>query len=285
MTPSAWTAAAILGALGFALFISTFADGPRTARASSFARSVGLDLPPSLRAAVTERVAMRHRGGALGLVLGIALGALILSMSGVSGASVAAPLVLIGGAFSGLAIGVAVTSARASAPLDSTAVKYARTSAVSLRDYVAPLERTGARVVVPLAVIATVAAFMVGAPLSGVLAVLTVLGAASLVFFEVAGRRILNRAQPAASPAELTWDDAVRASVLRDIVTAPISLGAYALVVSASTVVDTVLKGNDLATLGILLAATIPAVTLSIAAVTSRPQRYFLRRLWPAVTA
>ena len=285
MNPSAWTAAAVIGALGIALIISTFTPGQRAARANSFARSVGLALPESLRAAVTERVALRHRGGAIGMVIGIATSAFALSIDPASGASFAAPFVLIGGAFSGLAVGVALTSARAAAPLDPDAVKYARTTAVTLTDYVAPLERTGARIVVALAVAVALVAVIAGVALGVVLVALTLLGVAALVFFEVAGRRIVDRSQQAASPVELTWDDAVRASVLRDIVTAPITLGAYALVVSTSALVDQLLHGNDFANVGIVLAAVVAAIALAVAAITSRPQRYFLTRLWPEVKA
>lgn len=285
MNPSAWTAAIAIAVLGTALIISTFLARSRAARAGSFARSVGLDLPDSLRAAVTERVALRHRGGAIGMIIGIATSVFVLSVYPSSGQSFAAPFVLVGGAFAGLAIGVAITSARAAAPLDPNAVKYARPNAVALNDYVAPLERTGARIVVALAVASVIAAFIAGVAFGGVLAALTVLAGGALVFFEVAGRRIVDRSQPAGSPAELAWDDAVRASVLRDIVTAPITLGAYTLVVSAAALVEKLLQGNDLANGAILLASVIAAVTLAIVAITSRPQRYFLRRLWPEAKA
>lgn len=285
MNESAWIAAAVIGALGFALVVSTFNPGARAARASSFARSVGLTLPDSLRAVVTERVALRHRGGGIGLVIGIATSAFVLSMNRASSESFAAPFVLIGGAFAGLAIGAAIAAARASAPLDPDAVKYARPSAVALSDYVAPLERTGARVTVGLSVAAVLAALAVGAPIGGILVGLTLLGILALVLFEIAGRRIVDRSQPAQSPAELTWDDAVRASVLRDMVTAPLSLGAYALVVSGSVLVDALLAGNYLANTAIVLASVVVAVTVAITAITSRPQRYFLRRLWPEVAA
>jgi len=285
MNPSAWTAAIVIVVLGIALIVSTFLARSRAARADGFARSVGLDLPASLRAAVTERVALRHRGGAIGMIVGIATSVFVLSIYPSSDQSFAAPFVLVGGAFAGLAIGVAITSARAAAPLDPTAVKYARTSAVSLSDYVAPLERTGARIVVGLAVAVAIASVIVGVPLGGILVTLTALAAGALAFFEVAGRRIVDRSQPAGSPAELAWDDAVRASVLRDIVTAPITLGAYAVVVSAAALVERLLQGNDFANGAIVLAAVIAAVTLATVAITSRPQRYFLRRLWPEVKA
>ncbi len=284
MNPSAWTAAAVIGALGLALIVSTFNPGQRAARANSFARSVGLEIPDSLRAVITERVALRHRSGAIGMIVGIATSAFLLSMDPASSENFASPFLLIGGAFAGLAIGVTFSAARAAAPIDPDAVKYARTNAVALDDYVAPLERTGGRVVVGLAVVTLIAALVVGAPVSGILVALAALGVAALLVFEIAGRRIVSRSQPAQSPSDLAWDDAVRASVLRDMITAPIILGADAVVVAGGALVTRLLAGSDFANGAILMAVIVAAIALAVAAITSRPQRYFLRRLWPEVT-
>ena len=285
MNPSAWTAAAVIGALGLALIVSTFNPGQRAARANNFARSVGLDIPDSLRPVITERVALRHRSGAIGMIVGIATIAFLLSMDPTSGENFASPFLLIGGAFAGLAIGVSFSAARAAAPIDPDGVKYARTNAVTLGDYVAPLERTGGRIVVGLAIATLVAALAVGAPISGILVALTVLGIAALLVFEIAGRRVVSRAQPAQSPSDLAWDDAVRASVLRDMITAPIILGADAVVVAGGALVTRLLAGSDFANGAILMAVIVAAIALAVAAITSRPQRYFLRRLWPEVRA
>ena len=188
---------------------------------------------------------------------------------------------LIGGAFAGLAVGVAISAARTSAPLDPEAVKYARPSAVALSDYVAPLERTGGRIVVGLAVVTLITAVLAGARISVPLIALTALAVAALLVFEVAGRRIVDRAQPAQSPSDLRWDDAVRSSVLRDMITAPIILGADAVVVAAGALIDHLLSGSDVANVILVIACFAVAAALATAAITSRPQRYFLSRLWP----
>lgn len=285
MNTTAWIVAALIAAFGIARVFGTYQSAQREGRAAAFARAVALVLPDALRPVVTERVALRNRGAALGLVAGIATTALVLATNDANSAQFASPFLLIGGAFAGVAVGVALAAARASAPLDPQAVKYARPSAVTLDDYVAPLERAGARIVVALAVITVGAAIATGAAVSGVLIGLVVLGVAALIVFEVAGRRIVGRGQPAESPTHLAWDDAVRASVLRDMVTAPIILGADAVVVAGGALVDHLLGGSDLAQIAIVVVCVLAAAGLAIASITSNPQRYFLRRLWPAGAA
>jgi hypothetical protein len=285
MNTSAWVVAGLIAAFGIAYFVGTYRPAQRVQRAEGFARSVGLPLTDALRAVVTERVALRHRGGSAGLVIGILAGAFVLDQDPASSENYATPFLLIGGAFAGAAIGVAIAASRVAAPLDPDAVKFARPSAVALDDYVAPLERTGGRLVVGLAVVTLAAALVFDAPVSGALMALAVLAVAALLFFEIAGRRIVDRAQPAQSPADLTWDDAVRASVLRDMVTAPIILGADTVVVAGGALIDHVLAGSELARIALVVVCVAAAIALAIAAITSRPQRYFLRRLWPAVTA
>lgn len=285
MNTSAWIVAAVVAAFGIAYLVGSLRPAQRTQRAEAFARSVGLPLSDALRPVVTSRIALRQRGGAAGLVVGVVASAFLLNADQSSGEQYATTFLLIGGAFAGAAIGVAIAASRVSAPLDPHAVKYARPSAVALSDYVAPLERTGVRVVVVLAAATLAAALAFGAAVSGVLVALGVLGVAALVFFEIAGRRIVARAQPAQSPADLTWDDAVRASVLRDMVTAPIILGADTVVVAGGALIDHVFAGSEAARIALVIVCFAAAITLAIAAITSRPQRYFLTRLWPAVAA
>ena len=282
MNPSAWIAAAAIVILGLGLIALTFSARFSADRAESFARSVGLELPAQLRAFVTARIARRHRAGSVGMILGTGAAALLLATDTRSSENFASPFLLFAGSFVGLAIGVAISSVTSSRRTDPDAVKYARTAAVSLSDYVAPLERTGARIVVALAVAAVIAAYATGVVTNPVLAGLAALAVASLVLFEVAGRRLVERSQPATSPAELSWDDAVRASQLRDIVTAPLTLGSFSVVIGAGAIVD-----GMTATFGIaaLAAVGLASITLVTVAIVSRPQRYFLTRLWPAVKA
>jgi hypothetical protein len=280
MNTSSWIVAGLIGAFGLAYFIGSYRPGQRAQRAQAFASSVGLTLTDALRDVVTDRIALRHRGGAAGLVVGIAATAFILGTDPNSSDYFATPFLLIGGGFAGAAIGVAIAATRASAPLDPDAVKFARSSAVSLSDYVAPLERTGARLVVALGVVTLAAAIATGAKVSAVLIALAALGVASQLVFEIVGRRIVDRAQPSSSPADLTWDDAVRSSVLRDMVTAPIILGADTVVVAGGALIEHSLAGADAAKIVLVIACFVAAAALATAAIVTRPQRYFLTRLW-----
>ena len=282
MNPSAWIAAAAIVILGLGLIALTFSSRFSADRAESFARSVGLELPPPLRAAVTARIARRHRAGSVGMILGTAAAAFLLATDTRSSENFASPFLLFAGSFVGLAIGVAISSVTSSRTTDPDAVKYARTAAVALDDYVAPLERTGARIVVALAVAAVIAAYATGVVANPVLAALGGLAVASLVLFEVAGRRLVERSQPATSPAELAWDDAVRASQLRDIVTAPLTLGSFSLVIGLGAIVDRLSDSYGFTAIAV---TGFGAIALVVASIVSRPQRYFLRRLWPAVEA
>lgn len=282
MNTSAWIVAGLIGAFGLAYFVGTYRPAQRAQRAHGFAGSVGLALPDALRDVVTDRIALRQRGGSAGLVAGIAATAFILSTDLRSSEYFATPFLLIGGAFAGAAIGVAIAATRASAPLDPDAVKFARASAVSLSDYVSPLERTGGRIVVALGVVTLIAAIATGAEVSAVLIALAALGVASLLVFEIVGRRIVDRAQPSISPADLTWDDAVRSSVLRDMITAPIILGADTVVVAGGALIEHSLAGSDAAKIALVVACFVAAGALATAAIVTRPQRYFLTRLWPA---
>jgi hypothetical protein len=165
---------------------------------------------------------------------------------------------------------------------------------VTVADYLAPIERQGARATTlgsvltliatlvtlawtefpPAAIAATIAA-----------AALTLLSVASLVLLEVFGRRIVERPQPAGSPAELAWDDALRSVALRDLVTAPIAVGLYGVTLGIvalanalpiSAVAAAVLSGVAMCT----FAAVVLALVVSI---TNKPQQHYLRRLWPEV--
>ena len=91
MNTSAWMVAALVAAFGIASIVGTYSPARRSARAAEFARSVGLSLTETLRPVITDRVGLRQRGGAIGLVAGIATSAFVLSMDPASGEHFATP--------------------------------------------------------------------------------------------------------------------------------------------------------------------------------------------------
>ncbi|MEO7122959.1 MAG: hypothetical protein ABI400_07560, partial [Lacisediminihabitans sp.] len=166
-----------------------------------------------------------------------------------------------------------------------------------MADYVAPLERKGTLVAVVIAVAVTLIYIGIG---SGVVdtttplwrsgpAIVTTLAVASLVLFEVVGRRIVRKGQPAGSPTELAWDDALRSQRLRGLLTAPLTLSAYGGF-SALMELSTGFSAAGKPQLSLLF--SIPTVALgcavfvvAIVTLITRPQRFFLRRLWPNAEA
>jgi len=259
---------------------------PAYARYAALRRAhrLGITLPANLEAEVARRLMARQRGAAIGGILLTTLAAVAFQWElGVVNDSEQTGLFIVGAAFAGIGIGASVAALAARSDANPDRVRVARSNAVTVRDYVAPLELVGARAVV----IAAVVVLIVGAVLAATgadiglypIAVFAVFGAVSLAVFEVVSRRIVDRPQPAGSTAELVWDDAVRASTLRDLVTAPLALGAYCLIFGVFGVTGTGAPALLVTVVGgIFVAALLAAAIVSLVI---RPDGYFLRRLWP----
>lgn len=253
----------------------------RAYQQSSYLR---LDLPSRLQQAVSARLMARERGGIIGaLVVG---GATVLAFS--TGAIDIDPtltvLFLIGAVFAGVGLGTATAALTGKKQVPSDRPRVARSGVATVADYIAPIERVGAWVVVAIAVVLAVVV-AVAQPASGRLLVPTVLfavtAALALLLFEVASRRIVDASQPAGSTAEMIWDDALRSSAIRDLVTAPLALAVYGTVFAVFSLADQGVGATAVAGYigsGFAIAAL---VTTLLASVVSRPRRYFLARLWP----
>lgn len=289
----------VLALLGFLLLLILSLSFTRwfTERAAyKFATSVGIGLTDDLLPAVRARLALQQRGTALGGLLGLGTAALLVLNETELARSTFGSLTFAGIAIAGMSVGNALTAVRPDSRGDADQPRLARAGAVSLADYIAPLEHSGAFAAVALSV-STMFIFIIGssvmhpAPLlwrSGPL-ILAALSAASLIVFEVAGRRILRRGQPAGSPTELAWNDALRAQRLRSLISAPLVLGAYGTFasLSATSTAFTLIGGRPFA-VGFAtanLAFTVIAVVVLIMLWITKPQRFFLRRLWPNAEA
>ena len=103
-------------------------------------------------------------------------------------------------------------------------------------------------------------------------------------------RRILDRAQPAASPEALAWDDAIRAMTVREIVTAPLSLGVWGSLAIGISLTDSFNEGNQwpaglIAVNILVLVIAAGILAAAIYSIATKPQQHYLRRLWPDVAA
>lgn len=267
-----------------------------------FARRVDLPLPDALLWAQAETALTRRNvavdvGGSAGVAVAAALGLLLGAPDGLPGDTEAAreglwALIVAGAALAGAAGGAAWAGVRAASRRTPPAgPRLARPTAASAADYVAPVELWGARAagIAPAVALAVGVVIATGvdtvrpADLVNVGTVLAVLaGLAALGVGEVAGRRLLDLPQSAGSNLELAWNDALRARVLRDVVTAPLAIGLYAtcaLLTAASDGVRDPVIANGL--VGLVGLGIIAVAVITAASVASRPQRHFRRRLWP----
>ncbi|MBM7832197.1 hypothetical protein JOE59_002902 [Agromyces cerinus] len=269
---------------------------PRPRTIGRFARTVGLPLDgdEELERAVGERLRLRARWGTLGTLVGIAAcvpivlsGALTTHSDWGAGIAPFAWIVLLGVLFTGRGIGVAISILPAPPEVRRHGPRIARLPRPTVADYVAPIERTGARVLV-----ATAALLAVGVGLMPIeigpklLVAAATLGAlAALVAVELVSAALVARPQPAVNEQLLRWDDALRAQTLRDLVSVPLMFGALAVFTAATTgltwagslgdagMVTVNVVGN------LLILASLVVLAFSIAL---KPARYYLERLWPA---
>jgi len=262
--------------------------------------SVGLAVPEHLEPALRRRLVGRTVASLIGAIVGLAAAVAALQTRLVPSSEstdVAEFWLVFGGFFAGASIAAAIYALTAK-PARPEGERFARSGAVDLRDYLAPIDRLGARGAVALGIVTVLAATAVsGVGLTHSNAALSIggliviAGAVGLVLSEWASRRILDRPQPAGSPSELAWDDALRAQSLREIVTAPLSLGSWGSLAVLFTLVDAAdsAEVGGVATfwvgavgLVIVLIALFAAAGISIA---TKPQQHYLRRLWPEVAA
>jgi hypothetical protein len=281
---ASWFISIFVGILAVIGFGVTYVPLYARWRAYQQASYLRLDLPLRLERAVGSRLVTRERGGIVGaLVFG---GAAVTCFA--TGMLDTDPSItvffLVGAVFAGAGVGTAVAALTGKKQVPSDQPRVARSGAATVADYIAPVERIGARVVV--AIVTAVAVWVaIAAPGDSRLLVPTTLFAVAavltLALFEFASRRIVGASQPAGSTAELVWDDVIRSSVIRDLVSAPLALAVYGTVFGVAALAEQSAGAAAVAGyvgMGLVLAGL--AVTLVLSVVT-RPRRYFITRLWP----
>ena len=276
----------ILAAVGMIVVIgASYVPWYARYRAYQHAVYLRLDLPSRLERVVGARLMARERGAGIGGFVFTVAAILVLTLwSDPLDDALLGSWFVVGALLAGAGVGTAVAALITRGDVAPGRPRVARAGAVAVRDYVAPFERIGARVVVVLAVAAWIVVTAVDVPDDGALALglafFAVAGAVTLVLFEVASRRIVDVPQPAGSTAELVWDDAIRASALRDLLTGPLALGTYGLVFGA---VGLGAIGNSAASAAAFVGGGIVVASLVVNLIVgfvSRPARYFLDRLW-----
>jgi hypothetical protein len=262
------------------------------------ARQVNLALTPEVRPLVIERIVARERAHLVGTIAGIVVGfVLILVLPTTVRRHLATDLLffpppLLFAVF-GLILGVTV------APVATAAMslrrrngtRIARAITPSIDDYVPRSEIwPAAAAAACVAVTLSVGVALVGSHGStdrGPLllshgAMFGYVALAALLIGKLLSRRILQTGQVAASGQELAWDDALRASTLRDLSSRPQLLAAIAQIQLAQSIGDR-LDLPALASLTIemgILGSALVFLLLGLAGQATTPSQHYWRRLW-----
>jgi len=290
MTPGMWTVSIAFTLCALVALALNLIPAYRISRVTTLGRSVGLAVPTDLAAALAARLTRRSLITWVGSLLGLGavVAAVLLGVVNSSGElSSASDIWLIAG---GIVIGIAAGAVVNALTLKSvmpTGERFARSGAVGVNDYLAPIDLVGCRVAVIIGALALLAWTIVSTDAFFTVGTVTILLAIlSLAFFESAVRRILDRGQPVASPAELAWDDALRAMSMRSTATAPMCLGIWgALAVCIDLAGEST---NDAGFATAVAAGVVVFVSIFIAAAVSiatKPQQHYLRRLWPEIAS
>ena len=276
-------------------FARTFREESIAAMVNRLERTVGLAIPDELRPAIGRNIVRRQRIKLASTVVAAAAMSIVAFTVTFPDANYRG-IVVVGSVLAGSLVGVAIGSLQWPAQRHDDGLRVAKAGAVSLRDYVPRWELRGARILVALSatiffgsVLATATglATVSDLPMARTSAYFTGIAVLSLIFFEVVGRRIVGRAQPNGSEMELVWDDALRAVDLRALASTPLTIGLLGVFFGAS---DLALSLPDLqANPGLLTTLTVAGwvvvagvFAMAFATLTSRPERFFLLRLWPA---
>lgn len=291
-----WAIVGVYLAIGVAVLIANALPHAQERSVLKFATSVGVALPNVLAEPIRRRILSGMRGNVIGGTIGVVLSTWAFAAETSSGQFVLGPLAMVGGAFAGSAVGNSVAAILSVRRAPDHRVRYARAIAVELNDYVSRTERSLARVSVALAVVSLLAGMacvsLGWAHFSGswsvqgsVIFALTVV--ASLVVFEVVGRRVVAMGNHVGSPEELVWEDAMRSRAVREIAYAPVFLGLYGILLSNFALTTGEPGAGSRAIVIVAAALSVAAVVIAVGALIAAllPHRHFLRRLWPVLAA
>lgn len=231
-------------------------------------------------------IAIRVRASGAGGLAGLGIGLAVVATRPADDFSA---WLAVGSFFVGLGLGGALGALLARPRPPATGVRIARARDLRIADYVAPVELIGARILVVVATSTSVLTIVLLATLTDEtasmmpLGVITALAIASLVIFEVGARAIVGQASPAEDPTSLAWEDALRADTLRGLVTAPLTFGCVAVALSTVGAFGLLPLSAGSIVLGAVvpIAVLLGTITVGIVAQLSKPQRHFLRVLWP----
>lgn len=291
-----WSIVGVYLTIGIGVLIVNARPHAQERAVLKLAQSVGIPLPERLGDTIRRRILSSRRGNVVGGMVGVVLSTWAIASEMPSEQFVLGPVVVVGGALAGSAVGISIAAILSARRGSDNRVRYARALAVKLDDYVSSTERWLARGSGALAVVSLIAGTVCvslgwanyASNWSIVRSIaFALIVTAALAVFEVAGRRIVAMGNHAGSPEELVWEDATRSLALRDVASAPAFLGLYGILLGniglATGGPNAGSPGIAVVAAGLGVATVLIAVVMLVAAL--QPQRYFLRRLWPELAA
>ena len=291
MTAILWWVVAVCLVMGAALLIVNALPHAQEKALLRFQNNVGVDLPQRLAERLRRRMLINRRSSLIGGMAGILVSALIVDSRAPSSPNTLDTFILIAGAFAGPTLAISIAALLTASKDSDDHVRYARSHAVGLSDYVPPLERWVARGLTLLA-IAFLAAWSISSWLRPAAsdtqafingALFTLIAAGTLLICEIAGRRIVAMGIRAGSPEKLVWEDAIRSLTVRDLAGAPALVGLYAIMWTAPALLSEGAGAAVVNSTGLMVSFGV--IVVAIISMVFKPERHFLRRLWPELAA
>jgi hypothetical protein len=261
-----------------------------------FSRKFGLDVPDGMEPAIRTGVMARHIGAVLGTTIAEVIAVVLLLVF--PGFQILAIWWCLFAAYlAGAGIGSATAILLSERRREQGVVRVARPSAVTVADYVPPLQTWFSRVCVLLGILAFAGDLWLTfgtsrAYLSLVSGLLVGLAIVMLVAYEIVSRRFVSKGVLAGSPLELAWDDGLRSYALSNMNMMVTLIALYSLIGY-----DTILVNGPYSHVesiasaplfGIYvglfpIGATVLILCLVAIITRIRSRQHFLRRLWPAL--
>jgi hypothetical protein len=261
-----------------------------------FSRRFGLEVPDGMEPAIRAGVMARHTGALVGTIITEFVAVIVLLIfPGFQLLSVW--WVLFASYLVGAGVGSAAAILIAERRRELGTVRVARSSAVTVSDYVSPFQSWFARFCVLIAIVAFAGDIWLtvsdsAAYLSLVSGVLASLAIIMLVLYEIVSHRLVTTGALAGSTLELAWDDALRSYALSNMNIMVALVPFYSLVGYDTLLVNgpyshvAPIASQPIfgAYVGLVpIGATVLILCLVAIVTRIRSRQYFLRRLWPAL--
>lgn len=275
--------------VGFLLFVVQAKS--RTQRVNRIAQSVGLPLTDQIEPTVRRTLRVGVRIGFTSIVVGVALATAYVFVANTN-STLQVFWVDFTGVMAGIGIGSVMATFTGEENRQKSSVRVARLRTVRVSDYRSPFDQWVPRIVVVFSLLGLLLRGAIYPEGYGSVPVFLWIYAgvtvASLAIYEVTSRALLRTGQPANSPLDLAWDDALRSQALASIAAMPIYLGAYLGIVAFAFFPPThegaTALGSQVEAVFQLVGSALLLVWV-VASVATKSQQRYLRRLWPDLVA